>query len=185
MLKAITVIALCVTIMACNNNQEPKVEPSTQDSITSSSEPLKDTLAGFKNCTINEDYFTQKTARAKLLTDTTIQQLLLTDIEDINRNNSATIKIVDTLLSSDIEKFIVVTMEGEAESFAYLVQLKNNKLKQFEQVYYADVVEYFMSISTVITNNKVVITKITDTDDNKSKETKTFVLKDGNLQLEK
>ncbi len=185
MLNVIIVIVLCAITMACNNNQEFKVEPSIQDSIISSSEPVKDSVTGFKSLVINEDYFTQKTASVKPISDTTVQQLLLTDIEDINRNNSAVIKIADTLWSSDLEKFIIVTMEGDAESSAYIVHLKNNKLKQFEQVFYADVVEYFMSINTVITNQKVVITKTTDTDDKKSKEIKTFVLKEGSLQLEK
>lgn len=183
MLKTLFIAVSSLAIISCNNNDpQPTVNNNpSKDSVTAP-EKVKDTIAGLKNITINEAYYEQKVKQAKKLPDSTVQSLLLTDIEDINRDNSAPVKIVDTVWSTDTEKIIVVALDGENETSAYLVHLKNNKLKQFEQVYYADVVEYFMQINSVINNNQLTITKTTDTDGNSTKETIHFLFKDGSLQ---
>ncbi|MFD2918618.1 hypothetical protein ACFS6H_02780 [Terrimonas rubra] len=183
MFKVFFIAVSCLTIMSCNNNSpQPTVNNNpSKDSATAPEKP-KDTIAGLKDLTINEAYYEQKVKKAKKLADSTITSLSLTDIEDINRNNDAAVKIIDTLWHTDTEQIIIVALDGETEMSAYLVHVKNNRLKQFEQVYYADVVEYFMQVNSTIKDNRLSIVTTTDADGSTTKKATNFLFKDGSLQ---
>lgn len=182
MFKILSVLIIAVTISACNNHSTPKEKEKPADSVPPVTEPVKDTLPRLKDITINEAYFEQRVKQVKKLPDSTIQSLLLTDIEDINRATDVPVKILDTLWTIDQEKIILVALNGDSESSAYIVHLKNNKLLQFEEVYYADVVEYIMQTSSDIKDNQLTIVTTTDTDGKTSKSTTRFVFKEGRLQ---
>lgn len=182
MFKTFSIALSCLIIISCNNNPQPTVNNNpSKDSVTVP-EQVKDTIAVLKNITINEAYYEQKVKKVKKLADSTITSLSLTDIEDINRNTTVPVKIIDTLWTTDTEQIIIVALDGETEMSAYLVHLKNKRLKQFEQVYYADVVEYFMQVNSTIKNNQLSIVTTTDADGKTTKKTTNFLFKDGSLQ---
>lgn len=183
MFKVFIVAIISLVILACNNhNPQSSVNNTPSTDAVTHPEKIQDTLAALKNITINEAYYEQKVKQTKKLSDTLVQSLLLTDIEDINRQPETPVKIIDTLWHTDTESMIIVALDGETETSAYIVHLKNNRLQQFEEVYYADVVEYFMQINTTIHNNTLDIHKTTDGDGKTTKETVSFLFKEGRLQ---
>lgn len=178
---------------SCNNQSNNKatqqITPTQKaDSIiavpkdtTSKTTQLKDIL---KNCVIDQKYVEEKNKTAKAISGASIQTMGLTSIAGINSRAETPVKIIDTLFAKGNNKVIVVSMETENESFAWIVQLINGKTTRFEQVYYADVVEYIQTVKSAVTDSTIDITTQTDIGEGKV-STATAMVNFSKLKLEK
>jgi hypothetical protein len=180
-------------VSSCNNHGKNEATPNTvsiqkTDTIaaTKKDTSLQNTLPKetLKNRVLNDKYFQEKNKSARTLTGTTIKAMGLTSIVGINSQAVAPVKITDTLFEKGNNKIIIVSMETENESFGWVVQLINGKATRFEQVYYADVVEYIQTVRSTVTDNAIEITTQTNIGEGKV-STSTAVINFNKLKLEK
>jgi hypothetical protein len=184
--KVAFIICLMVSIFSCKNNENKIMQSenkvSKQKDTIFLTKPLEKQI--LKNCIIDENYFNEKTKTAITLTSDEIKSLNLTIIENINSDENAQIKIIDTLFAIQENKMIVVSQESENESIAYIINLnKKGKAFQFEPIFYTDIVEYISSTYSKIKDNKIEIITETDNGEEKpKKETMTLHFKNGKIE---
>lgn len=180
-------------VSSCNNNGKNEATsntatiqkndttvPAQKDTIPQNTQP-KETL---RNRVIDDKYFQEKNKSARALTATAIKAMGLTAIAGISSQAVTPVKIIDTLFEKGNNKIIIVSMETENESFAWVVQLLNGKTTRFEQVYYADVVEYIQMLRSIVSDSSIEIT--TQTDIGEGKVSKSAAMVNFNkLKLEK
>lgn len=177
--KTVVLASSILLLFSCKNNENKIAQPDSKvskqkETVVVAAPIEKQTL---KNVVIDEKYFEEKTKLAKALTPDQIKAFDLTKIEGIDRDATATIKIIDTLYTSSKSKIVVVAQETENEITAYIVSLDNkDKTIQFEPVFYADFVEYFSSTASKIKDNTIEITTKTDNGE-EEQTTKTVTLR--------
>ncbi len=132
-----------------------------------------------KTSTIDEAYFTHKMARSKALVGSAFSRLELGNLVETDKLNApgSKVGVLDTLLLSDRGRILIVGYDSGNETEGWLVQYDNRqKIVFWDQVYYADQVEYIKTINTQVLGKELVISTITDTDDNKSTKTNRYIL---------
>ena len=144
--------------------------------------PVTDTI--LKNVSINENYFNQKISRNSVINRSLLDTFGLAKIpspSDLKKDTSFKLKIIDTLISNDKIKILIVSVESENEHWAWLLAYdKNSKVVKTEKVFYEDFVEYFSKTTAEVKNNKIFIATETEGEDSKTKVIKKYIFKDGN-----
>jgi hypothetical protein len=192
-IKEFTLAGIILLLVSCNaekKNTAPqnniadttKATGIKKDSpVLSTIIPVTDTT--LKNVSINENYFNQKTSTHTPINRSLFDTLGLAKIpvpSDLKKDTSFKIKIIDTLISNDKIKILIVSVESENERWAWLLAYdKNSKVVRTEKVFYEDLVEYFSKTATEVKNNKIFIATETEIEDSKTKMIKKFIFKDG------
>lgn len=132
-----------------------------------------------KNIKLDEKYFTAKAASSKALSDREFTRLELGNIisDDVRKAPNTKIFVMDTLFSADRGTIVIVARDSENEAEAWMVQYGGSpKIQFWDQVYYADLVEYMKTINTTVSGKEVVIRTTTDVDGSKSTKQNKYVL---------
>lgn len=155
-------------LLACTNN--PKVEtvnnlPDSSEAIIKPAEPTQ-----LKDVIINEKYFNTQSGKSRKLSPDVFGSVGLESIlsKEELKDVSLTFKILDTLFISKLNKILILSCETENEHRAWLMAYENNKPVTTAQVYYQDFVEYLSKTSTLIKDNKIIITTQTDEEGNET-----------------
>ncbi len=132
-----------------------------------------------KTLNLNEKYITSKMAQCPVLAKSEFARLGLGNIVSDEKMKAPRSKIclLDTLLSIDRGKVIVVSYDSGNETEAWMVQYGNSpQILYWGQVYYADLVEYIKTVNTKVSGNEVIVTTSTDIDGNRSAKVQKYVL---------
>ncbi|MGB4773675.1 MAG: hypothetical protein WBP45_00750 [Daejeonella sp.] len=161
-------------LSACTNN--PKVEtvnnvPDSSKTVIEAAEPTQ-----LKDVIINEKYFNTQSVKSRKLSPDVFGSLGLESIlsKEELKDASLTFKVLDTLFISKVNKIMILSCETENEHRAWLMAYENNKPVTTAQVYYQDFVEYLSKTSTLIKDNKIIITTQTDEEGNETDKTEKY-----------
>ncbi|WP_185731243.1 DUF3828 domain-containing protein [Larkinella rosea] len=135
----------------------------------------------FKPLTLNEKYVTAQLENRPALSADEFARLELGSLVSEDKRNAPNAKVcvLDTVLATDRGKVLVVAYDNGNETEAWLVPYgASPKIRFREPVYYADQVEYVKTINSAFAGNKLTISTSTDSDDQKSSTTQTYVLTD-------
>jgi hypothetical protein len=142
-------------------------------------------LIRIKNVTIDESYFMKRTLQKNEIDSSFLKALIHENIvnqELLKADVSTKIKVIDTLLNTRDNKVFIVSRESEHESWAWVIQVNGvGKILFWKEVYYADIVEYFLTVVTKIKNNQIVIIRRNNIDDDKSTAILKYIFKNGKI----
>lgn len=192
-LSGLCVLAICATtIFSCNNDSKKEsatpasetVQPKAETTATAKPPApvvFADTI--LKNIEINEKYFKKKTAAIPVIKKELFDALDLGKIPspaELKKDPAFKIKIIDTLINNEKSKSLIVSVESENESWAWLLLYEpNGKATKVLKVFYEDFVEYISKTSTQIKDNKISIVTETEGDEGKSKQVENYIFRNG------
>ncbi|WP_266364780.1 DUF3828 domain-containing protein [Tellurirhabdus rosea] len=132
-----------------------------------------------KSVTVDEAYVAARTASRPDLSEAEFTRLQLGNIipDDLRQDPHIKIVVLDTLLANGRNTIVLAARDSDSETEAWLVQYDNTaKMLFWDQVFYADRVEYLKTISAVVSGNGVAIKTTTETDGRTSEKAKKYVL---------
>lgn len=132
-----------------------------------------------KSLTIDEDYMTAQLARRSPISQADFARFEIGNIvsDDKRKAPGAKVCLLDTLLTNDRGKVVLLACDTGNETEAWLVQYGNSpKILFWDQVYYADQVEYMKTINTTVAGNGLTIRTTTDPDGTPQTKTRRYVL---------
>ena len=191
--KRILYSGIAIILFSCNTNPDTTTTTANLPDSVSTAVIKKDSnitaSAILKSAVIDTGYFNKKTATTALVDKKLFKALGLDKVirpEELN-DPMIKFKLIDTLISTDKCRIIVLSAETENEHRAWLVQYDNNNaLILSKQIFYEDFVEYFFTTTTKVKDSTIIITTLTNSDDNRSEKFEKYILKGGHtLELKK
>jgi hypothetical protein len=132
-----------------------------------------------KPLTLDERYMTAKMGSLTPLTSAQFARLELNTILSDSKRKApgARVYLLDTLLVNDRGKVIIVGYDSGNETEAWMIQYGNTpKILFWDQVYYADQVEYIKTVTTTVSGNQVTITTGVDSNGTRSSNVNRYEL---------